>query len=118
MNRPLVYLSVPYSHDDPNVIADRVKKVNAAAAYLMRKGFTIFSPISQNHPIAVECGLPTDWEYWEKFDHDFISCCNKLIVLKLPGWNESVGVASEIRIATEMGLDIEYIDSVVSSSDG
>lgn len=109
MNRPLVYLAVPYSHPDPKVSLYRFDMVNKAAAELTRQGLTVFSPISQSHPIATSYGLPVDWGFWEKFDRNFLSCCNTLYVLKLDGWEKSHGVQSEIAIAKEMGIDIIYI---------
>lgn len=110
---PLVYLSVPYTHKDPAVMAARFNQVNTVAASLMKKGFTVFSPISQNHPIASANGLPVEWEFWEKFDRDFLACCHTIYVLKLDGWKESKGVQAEIKIATEMGLDIVYLDPIL-----
>ena len=110
---PLAYLAVPYSHKDPAVMAARFNQVNVVAASLMKKGITLFSPISQNHPVALAGGLPVEWEYWEKFGRNFLACCHTLYVLKLDGWKESVGVQAEIKIATEMGLDIIYLDPIL-----
>ena len=110
--KPLVYLSVPYTHVDKNVVLNRFEMVNRIAAHLMKRGETVFSPISQNHPIATQCGLPVEWEYWEKFDRDFLSCCHKLYVLMLDGWRESKGVQAEIKIASELCMDIEYLEVV------
>ena len=107
---PLAYLAVPYSHRDQLMMANRFNQVNVVAASLMKKGITLFSPISQNHPIAMAGCLPIEWEYWEKFDRDFLSCCHTLYVLKLNGWKKSKGVQAEIKIATELGLDIIYLD--------
>jgi len=110
-DRPLVYLACPYSHDD---YAIRVKRFNAvcrAAARLIREGEPmVFSPISHSHPIS-EHGLPTNWEFWEPCDRAYLSCCHKLIVLKLDGWRESRGVTAEIEIASEMGIPVEYLEA-------
>ncbi|MBU1783170.1 DUF4406 domain-containing protein, partial [Patescibacteria group bacterium] len=37
-------------------------------------------------------------------------CCYKLYVLKLDGWEESVGVQAEIKMAKELDLEIEYLN--------
>lgn len=107
--RPLVYLATPYSHKDPAVRTERFNMVNKVAGALMQQGLIIFSPISHTHPVAVKCGLPKDWQYWEKFDRAYLSCSNKLLVLCLDGWLESNGVQAEIKIAREMGIPVEYI---------
>lgn len=105
----LAYLAVPYQHVDRSVMVERFNTVNCVAARLMAEGRYIFSPISHTHPIA-ECGdLPRGWEYWHGYDRAMLSCCSTLIVLRLPGWDESIGVQAEIRIAQELGLAIEYI---------
>lgn len=107
----LIYLATPYSHPNPEVMEQRFRAVNKVAAKLMEQGLHIFSPISHSHPISIEGNLPTNWEYWESYDRVFLNASQKLIVLKLDGWEESVGVAAEIRIAGELGIDIEYIEA-------
>lgn len=110
--RKLTYLACPYQHTDKQIMRERFDAVNRAAAQLMREGMYIFSPISHTHPIA-ECGdLPRGWDYWEAYDRALLSCCSRLIVLQLPGWEQSVGVRAEIAIAKELGLDIEYWDGL------
>lgn len=109
MTKPLVYLAVPYSHPDQTVLLERVRKVNAMTAKLMKEGHSVFSPITQSHYVAVQCHMPTDWDFWAKYDRDFISCCHTLFVLMLEGWDKSVGVTAEIAIAKEFGIPIVYI---------
>jgi uncharacterized protein DUF1937 len=104
----LAYLACPYSHLDRAVREERFNIVNKVAAKLISEGIHIFSPISQSHPM-VEYGLPTDWEYWLEYDSFILAHCSKLIVLMLPGWQTSIGVAAEIRIAERLGLEIDYI---------
>ena len=106
----LIYLACPYMHSDPAVIEDRVRHVNKLAGALINEGFYIFSPISHSHPIAKEVDLPGDWKFWEGYDRAIIAFCKGLYVFKLPGWEKSIGVAAEIKIAKEMGIPIEYIE--------
>lgn len=108
--KTLIYLATPYSHPDSEVREGRFRAVNLAAAELMRSGLHIYSPISHTHPIALAGDLPLGWEYWQAYDRAILSACCKLIVLMLDGWNESKGVAGEVAIAQEMGMDIEYLD--------
>lgn len=114
--RGLVYLACPYSHPDMAVRLARFQTVNDVAAQLMNEGEFIFSPISHTHPIALAGNLPTGWDFWSEYDRAVLLCCKKMVVLMLPGWDESMGVAAEIVIAQDLGIPIEYRD--VESNDG
>lgn len=108
--KKLTYLATPYTHKDHYMMVARHLVVNHVAADLMNQGYYIFSPISHTHPIAEAGKLPRGWEYWQGYDKTILSTCERLIVLQIPGWEESTGVTAEIQIATELGLPIEYID--------
>lgn len=108
----MIYLACPYSHDDPTVRAERFMAANAAAGQLMKQGLVVFSPISQTHPIAEQVGLPLGWDYWEQFDTAFIEKSEQLIVLRLDGWANSLGVRSEIALAIKLGIPVTYMEPV------
>jgi len=110
MKKKLVYLATPYSNPDHAVRQKRFEKVNKVAADLIIKGEMVFSPISHTHPIAAIKDLPKDWAYWESFCRTYLECCYKIYVLMIDGWEESIGVTAEIKIAKELGLEIEYIE--------
>lgn len=110
MVNELIYLASPYSHSDKEVMVQRFESVNKIAGKLMSEGKYVFAPISHTHPIAVACTLPRGWDFWEGYDRTMISRCQKLIVLRLEGWEKSTGVNAEIKIAQELGLPIEYVD--------
>lgn len=105
----MIYLATPYSHPDPAVQKDRFHKVTIVAARLMEAGNHVFSPITHCHPIAVVGQLPTDWKYWEEYDTKILSICTELMVLRLPGWEDSTGVANEITIAQTLNIPVSYI---------
>ena len=106
----MIYLACPYSHEDEAVRIERFNAVNVVAAQLMRKGLHIFSPISHTHPIAMAGGLPKGWDFWNAYDRVMINACEKVMVLKIDGWEESVGVAAEIAIARELGMRVEFVE--------
>lgn len=106
--RSFAYLGAPYSHDDFAVREMRFQQISVAAAHLMNQGEIVFSPISHSHPLAVYGTLPTDWGFWQRFDRLFLGLCEKLIVLKLPGWETSAGLLRETFIASELGKPIVY----------
>ena len=110
--KKLTYLAVPYTHKEHHMMVARHLIVNIVAAQLMAQGLYIYSPISHTHPIAeASCGkLPRGWDFWQGYDRAILTNCEKLIVLRLPGWDTSTGVQAEIKLATEMGIPVEYID--------
>jgi len=110
MEKQLVYLAIPYTHADPEVREQRFQTVNKVAGDLINKGEYIYSPISHCHPISLVCDLPKEWEYWDGYCRACLSCCKKMYVLMLDGWKESTGVQAEIKIAEELGIEVEYIE--------
>lgn len=111
MNRPLVYLAVPYSHPDPAIQEQRFRAANRVAGILMERGHVVFSPISHSHPIAEDYDLPREWAFWEAQDVAFLSVSSTLFVLAIDGWRESRGVTAEIAIAEERQIPVRLIDS-------
>ena len=108
--KTLVYLATPYSDPDPTVRQERFEVVNVVAARLMRDGVHIFSPISHTHPIAIAGDLPKGWDFWETYNRAILAACCKVIIVRQVGWEKSVGVGNEIRIAGEINIPVEYID--------
>ena len=108
MTRKLTYIAVPYTHADPQVRQIRHDIVTRYTAGLMQRGVIAFSPISHTHAMAVRHGLPETWAFWQASCHAFLSASERVIVLMLDGWRESIGVQAEIRIAESMGLELAY----------
>jgi len=52
--------------------------------------------------------MPTDWEYWERFDRVMLQQCTELHVLQIEGWYESEGVRAEVCMAEQLGLPVTY----------
>lgn len=104
------YLAAPYSHAIARTRFYRYRQVCFVTAELARRGEIIYSPISHWHFIAVNYDLPTDAEFWLRFDLAFLEISSKMYVLMLDGWKESLGVASEIAFAAERNIPIAYIN--------
>jgi hypothetical protein len=106
----MIYIASPYNHPDPNIREERYQRVLDFTARLMiEERMVVYSPIVHNHPIAVKHGLPTGWDFWNKFDHQMVSRATKLIVFTDDGWDTSKGVAAEILIAQDCGIPIHYM---------
>lgn len=109
MSDRMIYLACPYSDDDRQVMRRRFESANQVAALLMKDGRHVFSPISHSHPIAEAGDLPVDWGYWDEYDRRILSICSEMVVLCLPGYRESKGVAAEVAIAREMGIPVNFM---------
>ena len=106
----MIYLTCPYSHPDKDVRRERFNSVNIIAARLMCQGMLIFSTITHSHSLVKAGGLPLDWELWKAYETEILRFCEKVIVLKLDGWEESKRVSELIAIAKAMGTPVEFMD--------
>ena len=107
-----IYLASPYSGNEQ-------ANYEAAARFVadrMREGYIIFSPIVHCHQIAVDYGLPGDFEFWQHYNYEMLAAAGKLWVLKLPGWEESRGVQAEILYATRSHIPIEHVSCLTSTN--
>jgi hypothetical protein len=105
----LVYLSIPYSHPLPEVRAGRMKMFWRAAAYLLRQGRLVVSPMTLEPALQADPTLPYDWGYWQEYSLVMLGKCGALVVLTLDGWQNSEGVKGEIAEAQRLGLAVEYL---------
>lgn len=108
--KKLVYLAVPYSHEDAQVREARFQVANTVSHALIRQGLLVFSPISHTHPIAVHGRLELGFEAWEEFDLRMLTACDELWIVLSDGWAESEGIATESRIAVGQGKPIRFVD--------
>ncbi len=106
----LSYLACPFRHVDPNIQKKRCLIAHYVAAKLSLQGHLIFSPLTHNSLLIdiIEDKVPP--EHWMRFDLTILAACNKLIVLKLEGWESSKGVQREILFAQEKKILIEEMD--------
>lgn len=92
-----IYVASPYSHADPAVRELRYHDVMAYTAWLLKHERWGYSPIVHCHIMAKTYGLPIDFDYWMRLDFTMIDAAKELHVVKIPGWQESRGVAAEIQ---------------------
>jgi len=104
----MIFLSSPYTHIDPEMQHLRYLMACQAAAYLMKQGHIVFSPIAHSHGIARF--VDGDHAFWMKQDLEFLKNCSEMIVLILPGWDRSKGIKEEIEFAESNGITVRYMD--------
>jgi nucleoside 2-deoxyribosyltransferase len=106
----IVYLACPYSDPDPQIKKQRHHFANKVAAELLSQGMLVFSPLTYSIPLS-EISSRQGWIKWKEFDLAMLSRCDRLLVLKLPGWESSRGVAEEIAHAKELDIPIEWMEA-------
>ncbi len=104
----LIYLAAPYSSKDPKVTEERIRQFCRADANLSALGIATISPLLKHLVLQYE-PLPGDWNYWKDYSETLLRKCDKMIVLMLDGWQESVGVQAEIELCQQLNIPIKYM---------
>lgn len=103
-----IYLALPYSHNDPQVREARYRTATSVAAFLMKQGATVFSPITFGHQIC-QYGIDTSFKRWAELDFPMISWADEFWLLELDGHEISFGVQEELKQAMLVGTKIVRI---------
>jgi len=104
----MIYLASPYSHHDPVVREERYQEALKCAVALAASGGVPYSPIVHWHVAAKLHDLPTDATFWVWQNKAMFELCTNVIVLKLPGWEESFGVKQELSWALDKQIPVTY----------
>lgn len=106
----LVYMGSPYSKFKRGLEA-AFFEASCITAKLVCMGINVYSPIVQTHPIAVYGRLnPLDHSLWLKFDQAIMSKSDAMLIAKMQGWEDSYGIAEEIKYFRGAGRPIYYLD--------
>jgi len=111
--RPIrVYVACPYSINGKTSMDIRQHNfeiVTKLTAKLLKMNLVVFSPITHSHPIQTIGKLTSnDLDFWMAEDLPFVEFCDIVLVMTLPGWQESNGVQSEISFAKTLDKKIYY----------
>lgn len=105
----MIYLAAPYTHHDDVVCDIRARMVTYAAAVLTECGLHVYSPLTHGHQLAANAELPTEYWYWQSQCEYHVNACERVAVLMLDGWDESIGVQAEVDIAQRMGKPVSFL---------
>lgn len=109
MTKLLHYLATPYSKYAQGR-EQAYRDACQAAALLLKRGLHVFSPVAHSHPIAELGGIdPLCHKTWMPLDLDILERSDGLLVIQMPGWNESTGVAMEIERAQKLNKPVSYL---------
>ena len=101
------YMASPYYSDNPELRAARRQAAEEATAYLVSQGDVVFTPVAYTCRIEDEYNAKPP-QGWYKFDFELLRHAKALVVLTLPGWEESKGVAAEIAFAKGAKIPVSY----------
>lgn len=91
----VVYVAIPYSHEDDEIMQRRFEFVTAYSADIASEDTVPFSPITHSHLMAEKRDLPRTWDFWEEQDIPFLDMADELRVLDARGVSNSTGVQAE-----------------------
>ena len=102
------YIASPYSHENPVIVEKRVAAAKRVEVFMAENysRTTVYVPIA-NTPEQQKRGVQPK-KGWYLYDFDRLKTADRLIVLMLDGWEDSIGVALEIAFALGKGLGISY----------
>lgn len=107
MQPTLIYLASPYAHDSAAVRDARLEAVRYVCGKLVNDGVIVLSPMVYTGELALRGFHPP--QGWYAFDLQFLARADELLVLQLPGWEESKGVLVEIAAAQAKGIPVRLM---------
>jgi hypothetical protein len=108
----VIYLACPYTHPELSVREYRFAIATRGAAELIRRGHVVFSPITMTHPIDVLLAGRANTlgsDYWVAFDQAFMDMCAEMVILDVPDWEKSSGIAREIQYFNAQGKEVSLM---------
>lgn len=112
----MIYVASPYSSSSETERFQRYLQVREFCWLQMEQGKTLISPIVYGHQYARDFNAPTDAASWHTFNHELFLRCDEMYVLRLRGWEDSIGVQLEMRWADRAGKPITYFDPIMKES--
>ena len=107
VNPRLVYLASPLSHPSPRVMGARLEAVRHVCGEMIKQGVIIYSPLAYSCEMDRRGFRPP--QGWYAFDLPFLARADELLVLQLPGWEQSKGIIMEMAAARTKGLPVRYL---------
>lgn len=104
------YLASPYTSNDSEIMKEIYLKVDEVGYKLLIKGFHLIEPIASTYHKAQRFQLPHEYSFWTTHCRKMVSVSDGVIVLMLEGWETSTGVQDEIKIASDLGKRVIYIN--------
>jgi hypothetical protein len=104
----LIYLASPYSHPSEAVRHFRYLNARRVTIKLLEQDVAVFSPIVYGKDM--ETAIGTVFEAWQVLNDTMIAKCDEVVVLCDDGWKKSRGIGHEIKLATQLGKPVRFMD--------
>lgn len=114
MSHRVIYVGGPYTHADHSIRRERFDALTKIAADFVKQGHIVYSPITHTHPIDlhfVRDDVHLSSDFWCDFDETFMSVCTEMVIVQLPGWDQSSGVKREREYFERRGLPVTFLDA-------
>ena len=102
-----IYLASPYAHPSPAVREARLEAARYVCGQMVDAGKIVMSPLVYLGELAYKGVHPP--QGWYAFDLQLLARCDELLVLQLPGWEDSRGVLVEIAGAQARGMPVHLM---------
>lgn len=106
----MIYLAQPYYDPDEFVRQWRYTKACQMTARFIRDGRAVYSPVMQLHPLVVSRELEPNQLAWNRVSKDMIARCDEIVVLHLPGWQESICLRADLHFAGECEKPVRHFE--------
>lgn len=103
------YMASPYSSPNPNTMEDRYHLAAEALVWLLERKIWTYSPIVHCHHIAKHYDMPKTFAFWAAYNKAMLKDAMGFLILAIDGWDESVGVAEEMKWATKYKIMTKFL---------
>lgn len=108
----LTYLATPYTKYAKGIEWAFIDAATLAGR-LLRCGVPIYCPIAHCHPLSLYAQIdPLAHSVWLPFNETMLAKADVLAVAHMPGWDQSYGVAQEVKFFEDHGKPIFDLDPV------
>jgi hypothetical protein len=109
----MIYLISPYSDPNPDVVASRMQELSYVDMRMIQQGLFTVSPLAKHYTIIAypNAKIPTDWEFWKRYCRELMLGCDRAAIVLINGWQHSVGVQAEYKMAVELGIPVVIVNN-------
>lgn len=104
------YIATPYTSYRGR-LCDAFTDACRVTAWLLKQHVRCYSPISCTHSIAEHGAIdPLDHDFWLTADRPLMDAACGIVIVKLHGWEESLGIAEEMARFQTAGKLVRYLE--------
>ena len=113
---PVIYLAAPYTHKTNWKRGARAYETARLQRKMTEHDALVYNSVWIGHKMSVDTAIGDD-RYWRVFGVTMLERCDALLILELDGWEESAGIAEEIKFAQAHDIPIYHIGKDYSDHD-